>query len=195
MLSASAFADGLRVMLYSEERGRRVPLLLQRAREGDYAPFAEAALASGRGLTLGLRAGLLLAISCTEDTARIRPDEVEPMTSGSFIGDARVRGQMAACAVWPRTRLPADFYAGFQSDVPVLLVSGNLDPVTPPKWGEEAAKSLPNSRHLVLPTAHVGDNDCVDAMTRTLFDTADVNSVDASCIASIKLPPFVLPKT
>jgi pimeloyl-ACP methyl ester carboxylesterase len=36
-----------------------------------------------------------------------------------------------------------------KSDVPVLILSGGLDPVTPPANGAEVAKSLPRSRHIV----------------------------------------------
>jgi len=35
--------------------------------------------------------------------------------------------------------------------VPVLIFSGYLDPVTPPERGEEVAKYLPNSRHVIIP--------------------------------------------
>jgi pimeloyl-ACP methyl ester carboxylesterase len=191
-LTRSAFGDGLRVMLYSEETDRRLPLLLHEARKGDYAPFANGALQLGRNLQQGLHLGLLLSVSCTEDVARIRPDEVEKATKGSFIGDERVRGQMAACAVWPRTKLPADYAAPFTSDVAALIVSGNLDPVTPPMWGKEMRKSLPNSLHVVMPGAHAAASPCVDAMTKTLFETGSVKAIDTSCIAQAKLRPFVL---
>ena len=46
--------------------------------------------------------GLLLSVSCSEDVNRIRPEEVAKATAGSFIADYRVRGQMAACSVWPK---------------------------------------------------------------------------------------------
>jgi fermentation-respiration switch protein FrsA (DUF1100 family) len=36
-----------------------------------------------------------------------------------------------------------------KSDVPVLILSGGLDPVTPPANGTAVARTLPNSRHIV----------------------------------------------
>ena len=42
------------------------------------------------------------------------------------------------------------------SDAPSLLLSGNLDPVTPPSWGELVARGLPRSRHIVVPGAAHG---------------------------------------
>jgi pimeloyl-ACP methyl ester carboxylesterase len=193
LLSEPAFTDGLRVMLYSAERGRRVPLLLQRARAGDFTPFAEAALQSSRGLRSALRFGLLLSVTCSEDVARIRPEEVDRETAGSFIGSHRVRGQMAACAEWPKAEVPEDYFRPFTSEVPVLLVSGNLDPVTPPQWAEEARKSLPNSLHVVTPGGHTAGNECIDSLARELFRRGTVQGLDTRCVAALRNPPFVLP--
>lgn len=192
-LSAPAFADGLRVLLYSTESGRRVPFLLQRARAGDLAPFAQAAMGGSRGFQEAVRFGLLLAFTCSEDVWRIRPDEVVRETAGRFIGDWRVRGQMAACADWPRGEVPADYYRPFRSDVPVLLVSGNLDPVTPPSWGEVARNSLPNSIHLVLPGSHVPNHQCVERLAAQLFRTGSIEGLDPNCAADARNPPFFLP--
>jgi pimeloyl-ACP methyl ester carboxylesterase len=192
-LSEPAFTDGLRVMLYSAERGRMVPLLLRRAREGDFTPFAEAALQSSRNLRDALRFGLLLSVTCSEDVLRIRPEEVEKETAGSFIGSHRVRGQMAACAEWPRAQVPEDYFRPFTSEVPVVLVSGNLDPVTPPQWAEEARKSLPNSLHVVTPGGHTSGNPCVDSIGSQLFERGTVQGLDTSCVAALRNPPFVLP--
>src|SRR6201999_1601635 len=119
-LTATAFGEGLRVMLYDETMGRRVPLLLKQARAGDYKPFGDLAFAHGMGLNLDLAMGLLLSVTCTEDVSRIHPDEVAKETVGSFIGDTRVRGQMAACSVWPKGALPKDYAGPFTADVPVL---------------------------------------------------------------------------
>lgn len=191
-LTASAFSEGLRGLLYDEETGRRVPLLLKRARSGDYVPFAEIALEHGRGLKDAVAAGLLLSVTCTEDVSRIRPEEVAPLTAGSFIADWRVRGQMAACSVWPKAPLPREYLEPFTSDVPVLIISGNLDPVTPPHWGEDARKSFPNSVHVVMPGAHVSYNDCIEALMKAFLKTADPKTLDTSCAAKTKLPAFAL---
>lgn len=193
LLSAPAFTDGLRVLLYSAESGRRVPLLLQRARAGDLVTFAEAAMQSSRGLKQSIRLGLLLAVSCSEDVWRIHPEEIALETAGSFIGDWRVRGQMAACADWPRGEVPAEFYRPFRSNVPVLLVSGNLDPVTPPSWAEIARSSLPNSVHLILPGGHGQNHECVERLAGELFRTGSVEGLDRDCAAAARNPPFQLP--
>ena len=192
-LTRSAFADGLRSMLYSAEEGRRVPLLLQRARAGDYAPFAQAALAAGYGLRRALRLGLTLSVTCPEDVTRIRSGEVPAATAGSFVGDHRVRGQMAGCAEWRKARMPEGYAAPFRSAVPAVVVSGDLDPVTPPAWGEAYRRYFRHSVHLVLPAGHSAQNDCADAVHRQLLRTADVRSLDTGCVERLRHPRFVLP--
>ena len=189
-LTADGFADGLRTMLYDAESERRVPLLLRQAGTGDLAPFAEAALASHRSFDKSIHVGLMLSFTCAEDTSRIRADEVEKETKGSFIGDQRVRSQMAACAVWPQSRIPADYYAPLRSDVPTVLISGEIDPVTPPKWGELALRSFPNGRHLVVPGAHVSYNDCIAQLAHDLRRSGTTAGLDTSCVSTIRNPPF-----
>jgi pimeloyl-ACP methyl ester carboxylesterase len=147
----------------------------------------------GRGMKQDLAMGLLLSVTCAEDTDRVRPEEVAKATAGSFIGDYRVRGQMAACSVWPKTNLPADYAAPYKSDVPVLLISGNLDPVTPPQWGEDAARYFPNGRHIVVPGAHVSDSPCIDAIMKQFVATANAKALDTACVAKARLPAFELP--
>ena len=55
----------------------------------------------------------------------------------------------AGCAVWPKGKRTADFHEPLESDVPVLLMSGEFDPVTPPRYGEQTKSGLSHSRHLV----------------------------------------------
>jgi pimeloyl-ACP methyl ester carboxylesterase len=171
-----------------------VPLLLSRALAGDYTPFATAGLESNRGFSRSIRTGLLLSFTCAEDTARIRPEEVERESAGSFLGTLRVKGQMAACSVWPKGKVPAGYYRPPVSRVPVLLVSGQLDPVTPPEWGEIARRRLPNSVHIVVPGGtHTPTSPCIEGIARKLFATGSVKGLDVSCVARDPIPPFALP--
>lgn len=194
-LSWQAFAEALRVMTYYVPNLRRVPLLLHRAYRGDLTSFATAGIASNRGLRSLLRFGFLLSVTCTEDVPRIVPDEIARETAGTYLEDSRVREQMAACAEWPRGDLPPGYGDPVHSDVPVFLLSGTLDPVSPPHFGAEAARTLPNSIHVVAPGAHVPAGPCIDAMERTFLEAGSAAAVDTSCVASMTLPPFVTADT
>jgi pimeloyl-ACP methyl ester carboxylesterase len=193
-LSESAFADAVRVMMYSGERAREVPFLIEQAKAGDFNPFAEAAVRTVRGFYTGARFGLHFAITCNEFVNRIRPEEVEPATRGSYFGAWRVKGQMALCTTWPKTQLPRDFFDPFRSEVPGVLVSGDTDPVSPPRWGDEVKSFMPNAVHLVVfGGGHTPDNDCTRSIRSEVFKTGATQALDLSCMAKLRPAPFKLP--
>ena len=78
---------------------------------------------------------------------------------------------------WVAGAVPQDFHTDVVSDVPALLVSGALDPVTPPESGEAVAARLGNSLHLVVPfgahgTGGLQDNGCLARLLREFVERA-----------------------
>ena len=102
---------------------------------------------------------------------------------------------MRACRLWPRGKLPADFYEPVVSDAPVLVLSGGIDPATPPRHGEAVVKSLANARHVVAP--HIGHGvslrGCAPRLIESFIRKADARGLDASCLERIPRPLFMLP--
>ncbi len=193
-LSEPAFADAVRVMMYSGDRAREVPFLIEQAMAGDFNAFADAALRTVRGFYAGARFGLHYAITCNEFVDRIRPEEVESATRGSYFGSWRVKAQMEVCKAWPKTELPGDYFKPFRSNVPALLISGDTDPVAPPRWGEEVKSFMPNAIHLVVAGGgHTPDNDCTRSIRAEMFRTGATKGLDLSCMAKLKPTPFKLP--
>ena len=192
-IGAREFAEALRVMTYTPDNARVVPLAIHRAAEGDLRPFAGAGLASNYYLRRMLRYGMLLSVTCSEDVARITEADIERETRGTLLGADRVRQQIAACAEWPRAALPADHGVPRATQVPALLISGRLDPATPPRFGEEVARDyLPNSLHVVLEQAgHSPDTPCAESIARTFLRQASVAGIDTSCLAQERLAQFV----
>ena len=166
------FAESLRVLTYYIPQERSALRLIHRAAGGDLAPFAKAAAESNRAFRDGLRFGLLLSITCTEDLSRILPEEIDRESAGTYLGDSRVREQLAACAEWPHAPLEPGYGDPVRSSVPVFLLSGTLDPVTPPRFGAEVAKTLSRSVHVVAPGTHVPAGPCVDSMQQAFLKTA-----------------------
>lgn len=184
------FVEALRVMTYYIPTERRVPLLLHAAARGDLSQFAESAIASNRGLRGGLRFGFLLSITCNEDVPRITEREIVQETAGTYLGDSRVREQIAACAEWPHVTPAADYGDPVRSNVPVFLLSGTLDPVSPPRFAADAVRYLPNGIDVVAPGAHVPAGPCVVQMERAFLNAASAKAVDRSCVSAMTLPPF-----
>jgi pimeloyl-ACP methyl ester carboxylesterase len=191
-LSREAFLEALRVVMYSGAGSRRVPMLIHRAYQGDFEPFAETGVSSERGLRRSLALGQLLSVTCAEDVDRITEQEIETIAARTLSGDGRVRGQKKVCAFWPRSAIPATFGDPVTAGVPALLLSGTLDPVTPPRWGEEAASHLPRSLHLVVAGAHGVGGPCLTEIERRFLDAGTTDRLDVSCTAGMKPAGFQL---
>lgn len=85
------------------------------------------------------------SMAAAEELARDIPALVrEPLLDS-------VASQFDDCALWNVPAQPAFENEAVRSDIPVLIFSGEYDPITPPEWGDIAAQTLPNSYHYVLP--------------------------------------------
>ncbi|MFC2167703.1 alpha/beta hydrolase [Acidobacteriota bacterium] len=189
-LDRGSFIEALRTMMYSYGRNRQVPYLIHQAFLGDYEQFATTGIQSSRNIRRSLALGMLLCVTCGEDLSRVTDDEIFRFTQGTFLGDSRVRQQMAVCEFWPKSSLPENFGDPVRVDIPVLLLSGTMDPVTPPVWGTEAANHLSNSFHLVLPGAHGVGGDCIRSIEKQFLESGDVENLDISCTDFIEPVPY-----
>jgi pimeloyl-ACP methyl ester carboxylesterase len=134
--------------------------------------------------------GMQLSVLCNEDAPKLQEN---PADADTVIGVEFVRFIRAQCAVWPAGERPEDFHAALQSDVPSLLLSGEFDPVTPPRYGDEALAGLSRGRHLVLPGQghNVLPIGCAPRLLARFIDTLDAAALDASCIDTLpKMAPF-----
>ena len=96
--------------------------------------------------------------------------------------------------MWPHATLPATHFRATALAVPTLLISGDADPVTPPRWAEGARRYLPNARHVVFPTGgHVPfGTPCAAALASAFIVAGDTRAPDVSCAATLTRPPFKL---
>jgi pimeloyl-ACP methyl ester carboxylesterase len=131
--------------------------------------------------------GMQLSVICAEDADRLR---VNPADAGTLLGTGFVAAILAQCEVWPKGRRPADFTRPVSSDRPVLLLSGELDPVTPPRYGEMVVRHLPNGRHLV--GRGQGHNlmvvGCAPRLMGRFVAAADATALDAACLDRLAPP-------
>jgi pimeloyl-ACP methyl ester carboxylesterase len=190
-LTADHIATLARMFAYAPQAAGLLPLELAEATQGRYEPLM--ALANLLESTIGdqITGGMQLSVICAEDAGELTPD---PADAGSLLGTAMLDTLRAQCAVWPHGGRPADFRAPLTGQVPVLILSGEFDPVTPPKYGEEVLKSLPNARHLVL--RGQGHNvlpvGCVPKLFAQFVDKADAKALDVRCLDKV---PYAQPFT
>jgi pimeloyl-ACP methyl ester carboxylesterase len=192
--SRGLVAEGIRFFLYGQQgAANTLPLQVHRAYQGDLAPLVETAIDQRLALDRVLSIGMLFSVTCAEDLPFIDAATAASATRGTLLGDYRIAQQKRACADWPRAAVPPDVHAPVRSTVPVLLVSGERDPVTPPEFGARVARSLPNSLHLVLPHGGhggVGASSCVSGLARDFLDRAAVQGLDTACVGKLPAPRF-----
>ncbi len=73
------------------------------------------------------------------------------------------------------------------------MLSGGLDPVTPPRRAVAAAKTMRAAQHLVVPSAGHGVSSlgCVPRLLREFVDMPN-KVLDATCLTKLPAPAFVL---
>jgi pimeloyl-ACP methyl ester carboxylesterase len=196
VLGRSAGAQTIRYMLYLPITASRIPLEVHLAVNGDFGPLAQSAYLFGN-LVTSTSDGLYLSVTCAEGVPRFTPQEAQEAARGTFLGDFRARAQKAACAEWPRGRVPPQFDEPVRSDAPTLLISGERDPVTPAYWGEQAARTLTHARHVVVPGAgHDNEGEkgaeCIGRLSLEVIERGSVEGLDTSCVSRIEPVPFAL---
>ncbi len=188
-----ALGDGIRFLLYRPDESAALPMQIHEASQGNVRPLVEAAVQTRYNINQGLAMGLLFSVTCAEDIPFIDPAEIPARTAGSFLGDGRVRSQMAACTVWPHAKVPPEHKQEVRSDLPVLLISGERDPVTPPEFARRAATHLTNNLQVVVPfEAHSGFGPCVMKIRTEFFSKGTTRGIDTTCLAKAERLPFVV---
>ena len=190
--SLSAFAEGIRHSLYYDD-GRTFPAMIHRAAGGELAPLIEKGINANLNLDGLLSMGMNLSVTCSEDVPYIDDATLARETANTFLGDLRVKEQRAACKEWVGGEVPADVHQLVHSDVPVLLMSGARDSVTPPSYAEHVAKQLPNSLHVVFPESSHGNwGLCGYQLWADLIERGSVKGLDVSCVARQKPVKFAI---
>ncbi len=189
------FAEALRSKLYTVHGSAEVPFLIHRAYGGDFGPFFKATIPWRVFVELRIANGMYLSDTCAEDTRWFTEEEARLDDMGTALGDFRVDVQKAACSVWPTAEIPADFRQPVTTDVPVLMLDGELDPVTPPRYGRDAVRHMPNGLLVVVPGGHHGLDlshpECLLGLMGKFIESGTVAGLDASCVAGMERPPFV----
>jgi pimeloyl-ACP methyl ester carboxylesterase len=195
-LTRAGAAMTLRMLLMSPQSRATIPYAISRAASDSFADLAAQMVQLRVAYARSLAMGMAMSVIASEDCPRITPELVERDTSGSFLGDAAVATFRPVCETWPRAPVDSAFFEPARVDVPTLLVSGRLDPATPPEWGEEVARELPKSAHVVFPdAAHPNTGFTgLDRMVADFIDRGSVEGLDLTPPAKGPPIPFRLPE-
>ena len=179
--------------LYSPLTSSMLPELIARAERHDFQGLLALAMAN-EGAARNMSIGMQMSVVCAEDYPRITDEQIEEAATQTVFGRHLLASRMKICEFWPRGRVDPSYYEPVKSDVPVLVLSGDLDPVTPPQWGESVLPHLPNSRHIVVPATGHGaiSTGCGIRLVQAFIRTAAFDELDTSCLDVLERPPFFL---
>jgi len=179
-----------RMYAYSPMVSSILPLLIHEGAQGRYDGLMALSKMLGSQLSDQMAYGMQLSVICSEDADGLKDD---PDMAASLLGNSLVAGLSSQCAAWPKGERPDDFHAPLASDVPALLLSGELDPVTPPAYAARVVKTLPRGRALMLRGQghNVIGAGCMPKLFAQFLDTADAKGLDAECLEKLAYtPPF-----
>lgn len=191
MLDEDSLASVVRMFAYTPATAALLPLSIDAAARGDVGPLlGQAKLLSGE-LSELMGSGMQYSVICSEDADLLT---ARPQDAHTILGTRMVDALKAVCSVWPKGTRPADFHQPLKTATPVLLLAGQYDPVTPPRYADEVAKGLPNARVLVFKgQAHsVMAVGCAPQLIQHFVEKLDPKTLDASCLDRLQPTPIFI---
>ncbi|MEM6639909.1 MAG: alpha/beta fold hydrolase [Pseudomonadota bacterium] len=184
-------AGAIRLLSYAPQTVALLPLMIHEASNGNYVPLAAQALTVSQVLADSMAFGMHNAVVCAEDAPFFGAIDREALAQ-TYLGTPVVDALSAACDLWPQGRMDDDFKTPFESDVPVLVLSGEADPITPPEYGERVVDYLGRARHILGPgqghgQAAVG---CFPMLMGQFVRDRDLDALDTSCVEQQIASPF-----
>lgn len=185
-------AAGLRFLAYSPQTQMMIPLLIhEAAATDDPSRLASQALIVTEQMDEAIAVGLNFAVGCAEDWPSW-PRDLD--VDDTLLGNSMLDFYDQVCAWWPAGKAPEDFHQPFDPGTPVLILSGERDPVTPSDYGDETAEQYANSLHLVgRGLGHITlGQPCFNRLVSQFIGNLDFEALDTECLESLDQAPFFL---
>ncbi|MCC7451618.1 MAG: alpha/beta fold hydrolase [Anaerolineae bacterium] len=191
-LNGALFETLVFTALYRPASVATLPALIYSVADGDDRLLSQALEpavkpAAGQGRSLGTT----LTIFCSENALLIghQPPAIHPAFANplpALNGEAAIRN----CHAWGIDQAQRQALA-LNNDVPVLILAGEYDPVTPPENGLLAAQTLAKATYIRFPKLGHGisDSACGGAIYAQFLDHPTA-AVDTSCTHAITPPAF-----
>lgn len=194
IIDKQKFVSTIQTQLYSTNSRSILPLIINQAANGNFMPFVGVLAQSDELQPRGsVYINVLLNIACSEDFPMISENQWTEDADNTFAREISHTVLRMVCPVWPKYT-PSEFlYEPVTANIPTLILSGKLDPVTPPQFGDIADKMLPNSRHLVADkVGHiVASNECGVDIVAQFINDLDLAAIDDSCLEELPAESFM----
>jgi len=188
-------AAAVRLLAYQPRSMAVLPLLIHEAANDNYVPLAAQFQMTVSSLVDSLSLGMHNAVVCTEDLPFVNRDDIDfAALEKTYIGALQFEALETICSIWPQGPLDEGFHEPLNTDIPVLLLSGSADPITPPRYADLAAVDLANARHLIGVRQGHGQiaAGCMPRIVADFVSTTDSAALDDSCMSDAFIMPFFL---
>jgi pimeloyl-ACP methyl ester carboxylesterase len=188
-------AAAIRLLAYQPRSIALMPLLIHEAAHDNFVPLAAQFQLTASRLADALSLGMHNSVVCTEDLPFIDRSTIDfAALEATYIGPLQLRALEAICSIWPRGPIDDGFTEPLTTDIPVLLLSGEADPITPPRYADLAAVNFGNARHLIGEQQGHGQipAGCMPNIVAQFVSTADPNALETNCMESNFVMPFFL---
>jgi pimeloyl-ACP methyl ester carboxylesterase len=191
-------AAAIRLLSYDPRTVALMPLLIHEAVNENYAPLAAQFLMVMHNVSDSIAVGMHNAVVCTEDAPFYDGNSrSRDALTQTYIGPMLVEALEAICSVWPAGVIDPDFKKAVTTDKPVLLLSGDADPITPPQYADLAAVNFANKKHLTgLHQGHgQAGTGCMPKVMGRFIETLSVADEDLDpdkCLLRRHAMPFFL---
>jgi pimeloyl-ACP methyl ester carboxylesterase len=189
------FAAAVRLLLYDPNTIALLPLLIHEAANGNWVPLASQYQMTVVSLGESLSMGMHNTIMCSEDTPFYDKTTIDfAGLAASYIGPVQLEAIDTICSVWPAGPVDDEFKVPLVTTIPTLLLSGDADPITPPRYADLAAVDLGNARHLIGKGQGHGQLGvgCMPELLEDFVETANLDALDASCLERAFVMPFFI---
>jgi len=188
-------AAAIRMFLYNHRTLALLPLLIHEAADGNLVPLAAQFQMIVVSLNEALNIGMHNAVMCTEDAPFIDFAAVDQAAlDASYLGPLQLEAIKTMCSVWPRGPLDDDLRLPLATDMPVLLLSGDADPITPPRYAELAAVDMTNAWLLTgeYQGHGLGVVGCMPRVIGKFIEAMQLEEGAADCLEDSFSMPFFL---
>jgi pimeloyl-ACP methyl ester carboxylesterase len=189
------FAGAVRLLVYNPNTIALLPLFIHEAGGGNFMPLASQFMLTALSMQDALAIGMHNAVMCTEDMPFLDRTTIDHESiTASYMGAFQLETLEAMCSIWPAGPIDPEFKAPVATDIPFLLLSGDADPITPPRYADMAAVDLGNARHLI--GKHQGHGQiivgCTGRIVSDFVTAADPANLDTDCMGRSFVTPFFL---
>jgi pimeloyl-ACP methyl ester carboxylesterase len=208
-VTRTGFAQLLRTPLYIGLTASLLPAALEQASHDNFDALAALTFTISDGLDDRLALGMHLSVICSEDVPAISADDLAAARAEAAKSVVDGRPNVFAsiyaehyrklCSNWPSRPQPTAYFETLAgkpgAKVPTLLLSGGIDPATPPAHAESVARAMTNAKHLIATGVGHGVSlqGCAPDLIERFIKSADPKAIDGSCLTSLPRPLFFAP--